>query len=259
MRILLPRNLFKLAGWVLFNTFLVTTLRAQTAYPQFQADSLQFAKINLRYRYYIPTNHNGAEKQPLIVWLHGYGAIGNDNTAQLDTKNGVDGNYWADSIGKKHGAALLAPQCPKKKLWVNFLSRKARPSLKAVEALISPFVRKHNLDSTRIYLIGHSMGAFATWALLGRQPERYAGAVAVSGSVRTDILPKIVRVPVWMFHGRKDKLVPVCLSRCPHRKLNRIGAPVRYTEFPDGTHEIFGNVVRMPKVWDWLLSQQLRP
>jgi predicted esterase len=62
----------------------------------------------LLYRLYKPKDYDPSKKYPLILFLHGAGERGNDNTAQVR-----DALHWAkDSVQKQQAAFILAPQCP---------------------------------------------------------------------------------------------------------------------------------------------------
>jgi poly(3-hydroxybutyrate) depolymerase len=62
----------------------------------------------LNYRLYKPKNYDPSKPYPLILFLHGAGERGNNNTAQVR-----DALHWAkDSVQTEHPAFVLAPQCP---------------------------------------------------------------------------------------------------------------------------------------------------
>ena len=62
----------------------------------------------LLYRLYKPKDYDPAKKFPIIVFLHGAGERGNNNTAQVR-----DALHWAgDAVQKDHPCFILAPQCP---------------------------------------------------------------------------------------------------------------------------------------------------
>jgi hypothetical protein len=62
----------------------------------------------LLYRLYKPKDYDAHRKYPLIVFLHGAGERGNNNTAQVR-----DALHWArDGVQKDNPSFILAPQCP---------------------------------------------------------------------------------------------------------------------------------------------------
>src|SRR5258706_1591154 len=62
----------------------------------------------LLYRLYKPKEYDPNRKYPLILFLHGAGERGNNNTAQVR-----DALHWAkDDVQKENPCFILAPQCP---------------------------------------------------------------------------------------------------------------------------------------------------
>jgi predicted esterase len=62
----------------------------------------------LLYRLYKPKEYDANKKYPLILFLHGAGERGNNNTAQVR-----DALHWArDEVQKENPCFILAPQCP---------------------------------------------------------------------------------------------------------------------------------------------------
>jgi hypothetical protein len=39
--------------------------------------------VRIPYRHYVPPNYDAKQKYPLVIWLHGYDAIGTDNLIQI--------------------------------------------------------------------------------------------------------------------------------------------------------------------------------
>jgi poly(3-hydroxybutyrate) depolymerase len=75
----------------------------------FEARQYKDAEGNvLLYRLYKPKDYDPAKKFPIVVFLHGAGERGNNNTAQVR-----DALYWArEAVQKEHPSFVLAPQCP---------------------------------------------------------------------------------------------------------------------------------------------------
>ena len=62
----------------------------------------------LNYRLYKPRNYDPAKPYPILLFLHGAGERGSNNTAQVR-----DALHWAkDSLQSEHPCFILAPQCP---------------------------------------------------------------------------------------------------------------------------------------------------
>ncbi len=67
----------------------------------------------LSYQIYVPANVPADKKIPLVLFLHGAGERGNDNTNQV--KHGaINLIRYAQS---NEAAVIIFPQCPKEKKW----------------------------------------------------------------------------------------------------------------------------------------------
>lgn len=66
----------------------------------------------------------------------------------------------------------------------------------------------------------------------------------------------IVDVPVWAFHGRNDRIVPVSGSREMIEAIKNAGGNPWYTEFPDEGHIISEFFENIPGLLDWIFAQK---
>ena len=81
---------------------------------------------------------------------------------------------------------------------------------RAVIALLDEVMNKYAVDASRVYLTGHSMGGFGTWYLAYKHPEKFAAIAPMSAPmVITAWASRLKEMPIWVFHGEKDELVPV--------------------------------------------------
>jgi hypothetical protein len=95
-----------------------------------------------------------------------------------------------------------------------------------------------------------------TWHFIITHPEMFAAAIPVCGGGDPALGPKIAGVPVWAFHGAKDKNVPVEESRKMIEGIKKAGGDPKYTEFPDKAHGIWWEVTQTPGVLEWLFEQR---
>src|SRR4051812_18402752 len=104
---------FRPAALVLIALLTLTTQSACGAeLKDFEAREYKDADGNaLLYRIYKPRDYDAAKKYPLVLFLHGAGERGNNNTAQVR-----DALYWArDAVQKDHPCFVVAPQVPAKR------------------------------------------------------------------------------------------------------------------------------------------------
>jgi predicted peptidase len=219
-------------------------------------------QVTLKYRLLRPKDYRPGVKYPLVVVFHGSGAIGDDNVQQL----GVAAKGWAqDGQREKFPCFVLVPQFPsrsvlyvrERRLAVN-VSVPLPPLYAAIE-LIEKLIAEFDVDRSRVYVIGFSMGGSATWSALALRPRMFAAAVAVSGMPDPRTAARIAGIPVWIIHGNRDDENPFVGDDMMYRALVRSGARrVRFWELDGRGHEMPARVFASESLPRWLFSQRGR-
>lgn len=215
----------------------------------------------LRYRFLKPAKIEAGRKYPLVLFLHGAGERGDDNTAPLI--HGVK-TFASEDFLVKYPCFVVAPQVPKDKLWVDVPwtvtkvdqpekeSETTRLSMQCLEALEKEFP----IDMEREYVTGLSMGGFGAWDLIVRYPKRFAAAVPVCGACDLTKASLIAHVPIWTYHGAKDQVVKVERSREIVAALKATGGSPKYTEFADVGHDSWNGAYADQAMYEWLFAQR---
>ncbi|HRQ29811.1 MAG TPA: prolyl oligopeptidase family serine peptidase [Saprospiraceae bacterium] len=217
--------------------------------------------LELPYQIYFPKS-DVKNKLPLFIWLHGMGERGNDNINQLKH---VVPFVISDSVQRKFPCIVAAPQCPDDDYWASLNSKdweKGRQAdatrpMKAVMEWIAELAKDPRVDPSRIYVGGLSMGGYGTLDLISRKPEWFAAAIPVCGGIDVSRATTFKNVPLWIFHGAKDPVVPVKLSRDLVKALEQAGAKPIYTEYPEGGHDVWNAAIREKGLMEWMFSQTL--
>jgi predicted peptidase len=254
--------LLALSGWVAL---------AATAKPPatgFLARHLPASGRELRYQVYVPAAYTPRRSWPVVLFLHGSGERGADNLAQL--REGLAPAIRAHA----HWFPLLAvfPQAPAGARWRDATEADVMRILDAVDS-------EWQTDRDRTYVVGMSMGGYGAWQLAMDHPDRFAAIVPVcagvlppptepellgvkvpdpAGDPYAQIARAVAKLPIWIFHGAADPVVPVGESRRMARELAKAGGDPRYTEYPFTGHDAWDPTFNSPDLWDWLL-QQRRP
>lgn len=208
------------------------------------------------YRVYVPKAYSGATPLPLVIALHGLGA--NEDSffdsysklpPQLAEKHGflmaaplgyrVDGFYGSTIMGSGDAAAR----------------RRIEYSEKDVMAVLQLMKANYKVDESRIYLIGHSMGAIGTWTLASKYPDIWAALVPFSGTGSPALAERMKGIPQFVVHGDADPTVNVSGSRTMVAALKKLGADVTYLEVVGGNHTDVV-VPNLPLAFDFLASQK---
>lgn len=163
--------------------------------------------FSLDYRYYSPVKENDYEKYPLVVWLHGHSHGMNDGF-QLESNNIA--NWSSEEFqGRMTGSTgffVLAARAPEDKgfSWSDRLT-------KQLKYTIDSFIleNRDNIDTTRIYLGGFSLGGMMTLKMATLYPEMFAAYFPICPYiVLTEEQGNIISdKPVWLTSGVQDTLV----------------------------------------------------
>jgi predicted peptidase len=113
----------------------------------------------------------------------------------------------------------------------------------------------YNVDESRIYLMGHSMGAIGTWALGSKYPQTWAALVSFSGVGAPALAANMKALPHFVVHGDADDTVNVSGSRNMVAELKKLNADVTYIEVVGGTHTDVV-VPNLPLAFEFLASHR---
>ena len=203
-------------------------------------------KVRYNYLTYLPDHYDSLKNEmlPVIFYLHGRSASGT-NINRIRTY-GLP--YFLDK-GKKLDFMVVAPQCPWGKNWA---------SENWFDTIYAEISAKYKIDSTRIYLTGMSLGGFGTWELANRYPHTFAAIAPLCGGAKTEWVDNLYQIPIWVFHGVKDKQVSVSRSDDMVKALNDLHSLVVYSRLPDKGHDIH-RVYDDDRLYDWFKQFTLRP
>ena len=224
---------------------------------------------DLNYCAYAPAVEKG-QKVPLVLYLHGAGERGSNNQSQL--KHTIVKVVKHGGTSEFMNAVVLAPQCPKGKYWTNanhangtyLLAETAETEiLTSVMALVNEYLSYDYIDVDRVYIVGVSMGGFATWDLVARYPDVFAAAMPICGGGPMDRINVLKDIPIYAFHGKRDPIVPYRGSECVVNAILAVGGnKVLLKTYKNGYHNIWNKAItfegdeRLPALAEWLFSQK---
>lgn len=238
---------------------------AQTVLEAYVPKSIDVEGFNLPYRVLMPKQIDKNKKYPLVIFLHGRGESGNDNTKQLTHGAAL----FLKNIDK-YPAFILFPQCPKDNQWTH-INRTVTSSgtsitykddvpptipLNAVMHLIREYEALEYIDKDRIYITGLSMGGRGTWELLARIPEKIAAAAPICGGAHPNYASRMTNVPIWAFHGVKDDIVPAAHTIRMVEAIQKAGGSAKVTLYPDADHNSWDATFDDPDYLVWLFTKK---
>lgn len=234
-------------------------------FTAFQFKSFEENGHFLPYRLYAPPHPVKGKQYPLVVFFHGAGERGNDNRYQFFRFNPVA--FW-----ETNPCYVLAPQCPSRlasgsdsgAVWVltpfgapsHSMRKEPQWPLQLAMEVLDKTVAENSIDKDRIYVTGLSMGGFATWEIIQREPQKFAAAIPVCGGGDPAYADRLNKMPLWVFHGSADSTVLPQRSRDMVAAIKKAGGNVIYTEYPGVGHGSWSKVYPDQAIWDWLFEQR---
>jgi predicted peptidase len=227
----------------------------------FQARSFTDSRgKTLVYRLHVPKDYDASKSYPIVTFLHGSDRKGSDNRQQMGTQGAT---VWArPDIQKEHPCFVFVPQCPRGDGWRVREGDAARISaLLTVEEIWDTLEKEFSIDSDRRYLTGQSGGGGGVWLAMMRNPDRFAAAAIVCAGITfsseemQDIASRLKDMPLWLFHGSADQLVPVSRTRDKVAAMRAAGGSPRYCEYAGVRHNSWERAFAEPDLPAWLFSQ----
>jgi pimeloyl-ACP methyl ester carboxylesterase len=210
------------------------------------------SKIDHSCQYYavlLPKDYDPQKKYSLILTLHGAG---------------VEASGLVDCFGPKDWAFVVAPT-NRQKYGFDWQDWGRLDALEVLDLVKQSFP----IDTTRVYLTGHSMGGHGTWHISLAHPDLFAASAPEAGwttfqlyipwflqksymfaepgqiairdmSLREDFTPDFVEnalnLPIFILQGGSDDNVPPVHARLFASLLEKLGYEYHYKELPGKRH-----------------------
>lgn len=202
----------------------------------------------LDYLIALPKGYDADEEKawPVVLFLHGAGERGDDLSKV---------RKWGPPAmidkGHEFEAIVISPQCPADSWW--------EAETKALFLLLDQVESRYRVDQDRIYVTGLSMGGYATWAMAGQAPDRFAAAVPICGGGTRWQGRRVGRakLPIWIFHGEADNVVPTDETHQMLKHLKAAGHDeAKVTIYPGVGHNSWSATYGDEAMWTWLFEQR---
>lgn len=192
------------------------------------------------YNFWLSEPANTDVPTPLIVFLHGKSLSGTDinRVKKYGALKGVE-------KGLNIPAYLVAPQLPFGP-W----------DAKKVDEIVSYMIKTYNIDESRIYVTGMSLGSYGTMKYVGEYPNRVAAAISICGGGDVNDACNLAQVPIKVIHGDKDYIVPLSESKKIVNAIKKCttNAPIEFQVVKGGNHGSVEDLYRQQELYDWLLK-----
>ncbi len=194
---------------------------------------------------------SGGPAKSLVVFLHGYGADGND---LIDI-----GRQLAPVLPDTAFVSPHAPQpcdgAPYGRQWFPLseiepyrLYAGTSQAAPALDAFLDAELAKLGLTDGKLALVGFSQGTMMALHVAFRRKNAIAGVVGYAGLLAgPERLPAEIRSrpPVLLVHGDIDQVVPAMVMDAAVRALGQVDVPVEWHLRPGLQHGIDGEGLRL--------------
>lgn len=171
-------------------------------------------KGNVTLRLLVPEGTTTVEPRPLVLALHGAG--GSENLF-------FDG----------YGDGAIVPLCAARG-WYLAAPRCGSLGGPDLPALIDALAARWPIDSQRVVLVGHSMGAALVVGAASRTPTRFRAVAALGGGGTLARGAELQQLPFFVATGSRDFLAAG--ARSLRDTLERRGVPTTFRDYPDVEH-----------------------
>ena len=226
---------------IILSLLILSFLTAEVCAQKIVAHS---GKIKDGYNFWLAHPADTVGPKPAVIFLHGASLCGNDLT-KVKRYGSID----AIERGREIDAYVIAPQNP---------GGSWRP--KKVHDILDWVMANHNIDSTRVYVLGMSLGGYGTIDYAATYPDEVAAAIGMCGGATVKNIADLNKVPLWIVHGTADRAVTVAQS---DRVVNAMIADndstprLIYDRVPGMDHGRPARMFYLPEVYEWLFSHSL--
>ena len=224
----------------------LSLLSVHTAFAQY--DFLRPVKDSIPGGYdfwvYTPQDYYySLDNTPVIIFLHGRSLCGR-NLNRVKRYGPLD----AIVKGRQIEALVLVPQNP---------GGSWKPD--KINDVLEWTKKHYPMDSTRVYVIGMSLGGYGTLDFAGTYPDKVAAAMALCGGSTLKDVSGLGELPLWIMHGTADRAVPIKQSKVVVEQLKKEGNDkrLRYDWLKGASHGALARILYMTKTYDWLFSHSL--
>lgn len=159
------------------------------------------------YRYYSPVKEDDDTKYPLVIWLHGMseGAYEGKQVINNDIGYWTSAEFQSRFTGAE-GAYIMVPRSLEEKgmFWDDTL-------IFPLRAAIDSFIAENaeNIDLSRIYIGGFSMGGKMTLKMAIAYPDMFAAIFPICPAWKpaAEQTALFADLPVWLTSAKSDPIV----------------------------------------------------
>lgn len=194
--------------------------------------------------FYQPDSISSESPKPIIIFLHGASLCGN-NLERVRHYGTID----AIDRGRKIDAYVVAPQNP---------GGSWSPS--KVMKIVDWVLENNPADTSRVYVMGMSLGGYGAIDVAATYPDRIAAAMSFCGGGTAKNTDELNKVPLWIVHGTADRAVSINESDkvvSSMRAADKSTPRLIYDRVKGMNHSQPARFFYLQQSYDWLFSHSL--
>lgn len=200
------------------------------------------------YLLYLPEDYEAGKKSPCLLFLHGRG----ESYGPLSLVKQWGPPRLIDK-GMKMPFIVVSPQCPERPASWSQAEQQSH-----IARLLGHIEKTYAVDKGRLYLTGLSMGGGGTWRLLATHPNRFAAVAPVCGRTNPADAEKLKDVPIWVWHGLQDSVIPPSESQKMVDAIRAAGGKkIIYTTLEGIGHNSWSATYASPDLYQWFSRHSL--
>jgi len=204
------------------------------------------------YALYVPRNYSPDRTWPLVVSLHGAGSNHRLNLRRVFGKGNLPGesDVLASRVFPPLGDVdyIVASPLARGDMGYRGIGEKD------VLDVLADVKRRFRVDPDRVYLTGLSLGGGGALWLGMTRPDIWAAVAAVCPAVPDgleELAGNLQNVPVKVFQGEIDPVVPAVQTRAWVQRLRDAGVAVEYAEYRSVRHNAWDTAYRDRAIFEW--------
>jgi len=162
-------------------------------------------ELDRRYHIHLPSSYGDSSVFPLLIALHGRLGTGK----RMITQTGFN------RIADREGFIAVYPEGFKRG-WadgrgISHADKRGVDDVAFIDGLINVLEEEFPIDSSRIYVAGHSNGGFMAQRLAIEHPQRFAAIAVVAASVSEWLASRFTpcgTMPILFINGTADTVTP---------------------------------------------------
>lgn len=206
---------------------------------------------NQPYALYVPPNLDPSRTYPLVISLHAEDSTPQVCLLRLFGQNNrlADGSVAPLRFFRGRDVDFIVA-CPLARGTMGYRGIAERD----VYDVLADVKRRLPVDEDRVYLTGVSMGGAGALRLALTRPDVWAAVALVAPTAMEGLellVGNALNLPVRLFQGTLDPLVPAESSRLWQRRLLDVGVATDYFEYPTGRHNAWDYAYKDGAIFAW--------